>query len=298
MRNDVIKGETVATFAEDLQAMAGRAYELALEFCGPCANYHIYWTARRAAGIVGGVDADRHLLVKQLANLAKRFTPPGDRGIDLLIPGVADSGILAAAVAAIFEVGGRSLLQRTEFTVIDQCATPLKLCEEYSRKHDLKVSTERCKLENYRPDRSFDLVFAHSVLAFFQPEDRARMLSAMANWLKKDGHFVYSANLGVSENTGKAARFENIVLPRIGDAVADGRIKLCEEETAFLERCRQRHQGISYESTGFRTLDELHALAESANVEIESVKLADDDDIANGIPRRSRVIAVFKRSIN
>ena len=156
MRGDVIKTETMATFAEDLPAMAGCAYELALDFCGPCANYHIYWTARRAAGIVGGVDADRHVFVEQLADLAKQYVVSGDRGIDVLIPGAADSGILSVAAAAIFKAGGRSLLQLTKFTVIDRCATPLKLSEEYAHKHDLEVRTKRCILENYRPDQRFD----------------------------------------------------------------------------------------------------------------------------------------------
>ncbi len=268
-----------------------------MQYCGPCANYHIYWTARRTAGIVGGVDTDRPLLAELLEDIAKRYVTSRDRGINVLIPGAADSGLLSVAVAGIFKAGGRSLLQRTKFTVIDQCITPLKLSEEYAQKHDLEVSAKRCNLEDYRPDHNFDLVFAHSVLAFLPPDIRAKMLSAIVGWLDQDGRLVYSARLGASDGIGKATRFETIILPRIMNAVGDGRIRLCEEEEVFLKRCRQRHQGISYESTAFRTIDELRALAESADIEIESVKQI-DEETASGLPRRSRVISVFSSSTN
>ncbi len=78
---------------------------------------------------------DRPELIKLIKGiLAEKAATAGS--IDILIPGSADTGILATAAHAA-AVLGQAVLDRCRFTVIDRCPTPLILCSEFGARHHL-----------------------------------------------------------------------------------------------------------------------------------------------------------------
>jgi hypothetical protein len=281
-------------YEEDLPALASRAYELALELCGACANYHIYWPARRAAGIVGGADADRVAVVAQVAAIAGRNKRGSSRKFELLIAGAADSGILSACVEGLFRAGGRALIDSIRFTIVDLCATPLQLCSDYARMHGLDLDTVRADLASYLPDRPLDLVVAHSVLAFMPVSERAGLLDRMAGWLGKDGEILLSANMARRSRAERDRRFEDEIEPRIRAAIAEGALALREDEAAFLARCRNRHDGIRYDRSGFETISHFRCFVEQAGLQAGHVERVNPGAGANG-GSRPRLVAVLTR---
>jgi hypothetical protein len=280
-------------FEEDLPALADRAYALALDLCMGCANYHIYWPARRAAGIVGGSDADRAALVSGVMRIARSFDPAADRTFAILVAGAADTGILAAVVEALFLSGGRELLERASFCVVDRCETPLRLCQEYAGKHAIAVTTERADLSSYSPASPFDLVVVHSVLAFFPQPARAGMLARMGGWLCGSGQILLSANMSDRTRIERDERFEHVILPKIRAAVADGRIVLHEDEAVFLDRCRDRHSGISYDRSGFAGAAQFNVLAQAAGLAVDHVEELNTGGANGSAGSRPRLIAVM-----
>jgi len=282
-------------FGEDLPALANRAYALALEFCGSCANYHIYWPARRAAGIVGGSDADRNALIGNACRLARSFASGPDRKFDILIAGAADTGILAAIAEGVNRAGGRNLLHRTRFCIVDLCRTPLQLCLDYGEERELDVSVECADLSSFSPFLQFDLITAHSVLAFFPPPARSGVFARMAGWLSADGRLLYSANMANRTRRERERRFETVILPSIRSAVVDGRIVPPESETVFLDRCRKRHSGVNYDRKGFSSRAQLQCLAHSAGLEIEHMEMLQPGAATNGSTgSRPRLIAAMR----
>ena len=281
-------------FKEDLPALASRAYEVALGKCRGCTNYHIYWPVRRAAGIIGGSDADRVAIVEQIKKIARPRRGGRFQRRNVLISGAADTGILSAVAEGLYAAGGREALDRTSIVVVDRCATPLILCSEYAERHGLDLTISRTDLLAYGPTDGFDLVIVHSVLAFLPETERTGMLARMAEWLRGDGVILLSANMLYRSRADRDRRFDEVILPKVCAAVAGGRIVLQEDEAAFFERCRRRHDGIAYDRSGFATLGEFDRFVERAGLLVDHVEALAPRSQKNA-GTRPRLAAVLKR---
>ena len=250
---------------------------------------------RRAAGIIGGSDADRAAIVEQIGMTTRRCGGGRPRRRNVLIAGAADTGILSAVAEGLHAEGGFEALRRTSITVIDQCDTPLTLCREFAQRHGLDVTTSQSDLMALEPSNEFDLVVMHSVLAFLPETERAAMLARVAEWLSDDGVILLSANMLGRGRAERDRRFDEVIMPKVSAAVADGRIVLQEDEAAFFERCRRRHDGVAYDRSGFATLAEFSRFAESAGLLVEHADALAPLSWKNA-GTRPRLVAILKRA--
>lgn len=174
---------------EDLVANFRRVCELAPCLCEGCVDYHIRAAAYRAGGEQFSIRADRPQLIDAIQATFSARAKPNSGKMEVLIAGSADTGILATAAHAIAAIGG---LNRTRFTVLDLCKTPLALCREFGTLHGLAV--EAICVDLLGPEREFqaDVIVLHSVLRFVAPEHRPGLIERFANWLQPGGALVLS----------------------------------------------------------------------------------------------------------
>ena len=85
---------------EDLLHNASRVSELAPGHCAGCADYHIRSSAHRCAGIPKGIAFDRPQLTEMIRKIVAERVAATDTTIDIVIPGSADTGILATCAHA------------------------------------------------------------------------------------------------------------------------------------------------------------------------------------------------------
>lgn len=275
-----------AAMDEDLPAMAAHAYELALRHCRSCANYHIYWAARRAAGVIGGADEGRRDYV---AILQRQFSSGAG---DILIAGAADTGILSAAAHGALAAGA---LDSVKFLVVDRCRTPLLLCEDFGIRRGIVIETARADLTAYKTNRRFDLVLLHSTLAFCPTNGRVAMMRRLADWLSPRGRIILSGNVGQPSDPSAELRFQERILPKLKVAIADGRLRLPESEDVFLRRCRDRHDGISYDRACFSDAADILRLAADAGLSVEDGHFADREGRHGGQTRPQKYSVILSR---
>jgi hypothetical protein len=185
------------TCGEDLLQNAARISELAPDHCVGCADYHIRSAAHRCTPIPMGIGFDRPELIELIrATIIEKKTAAGD--IDILIPGSADTGILATAAHAAAALG-KGVLDRCRFTVIDRCPTPLILCGEFGEQYRLNVKTVDSDLFANTLDFIADIILVHSVFRFIARANQAAFLNRLGNWLKENGRLIISNRLRLDE---------------------------------------------------------------------------------------------------
>ena len=156
--------------------------ELAEHSCSAiCRDYHAAWPVLRAAGLVGGIDADRGPVLDILGRL---FCSNAGRRI--LIAGCADSALLSLIAGAAPAT--------SQITIVDRCRTPIDVCRRVAAP-GLSLQTLQADLLNYKPEEPFDLVVCHSLLPFFRDAERRELLRRFAAWLVPQGSLVLAVRL-------------------------------------------------------------------------------------------------------
>lgn len=130
-----------------------------------CAWYHGAWQALRLFGVFQSIRSDDEFILPALTSMLTE----GVRRI--LISGAADYALLARVVAA---AGARRGDLRV--TVVDRCATPLKLNAWYGERAGIAVDVVQGDILEFDAPGAFDLVCTHSFICFFAPGDRQRLL--------------------------------------------------------------------------------------------------------------------------
>ena len=169
---------------EDLVSLACRAAELAPLFCGDCIDYHRGWPALRLIE-AHGLESDRPYLIplfRELLREAPRYR--------WLIPGLADTGLLATVGAAIW-----ADMPAAEITLIDRCETPLMLCREFADRLGRNLNTIRVDFGGFVPNQPQDVIFAHSVLSHLEAPDRLALIRSFREWLDPSGCLVLAVRL-------------------------------------------------------------------------------------------------------
>lgn len=171
-------------FPEDLAANLRQAEELAPNQCAGCGGYHLERARRRLTA----PDAlDRGEMVGLLRDWAMKRSPAGSA--EVVIAGSADTNLLALAAEAVADLGP------ARYTVLDQCRTPLALCEAFARQHRLEVETRQVDMG--APGAAFpaDAIIVHSLLRFLPQAVHLATMSTFKRWLKPGGAILFSHRL-------------------------------------------------------------------------------------------------------
>jgi SAM-dependent methyltransferase len=176
---------------EDRLVNLQRAVRIAPSRCVGCADYHIRCCALRCIGEKFGIESDRPELIALVRELvAARLAGPGGV-VDIVIPGSADTGILATAAHAVATLGGEALA-RCRFTVLDLCPTPLALCKAFADAHGLAFASAEIDLTAPAERFPADLILLHSVFRFIAAGQQRQAFETVGSWLKPGGALLFS----------------------------------------------------------------------------------------------------------
>jgi len=280
---------------EDVFANAARISDLAPEHCVDCADNHIRSAVHRCTPVPKGVDRPEFIsLIKGI--LAGKAARPGN--IDIVIPGSADTNILAATAHAAAVLGGE-VLNRCRFTVIDRCATPLILCREFGARHRLNVETLQSDLTANSLHFAADIIVVHSVLRFIPHAEHLAFLNRLGSWLNASGHVIISNRLRLDKAAEADSEFRkrSAANAAIGERLAEGALLTREPSTVVLERLQRAMHDCDGLPGEFGSLDEVRQLiARSQLQEISLEYLSWTIEITPGNTfDRHRVHAVLSR---
>lgn len=285
------------TCGEDLLQNAARISELAPDHCIGCADYHIRSAAHRCAPIPKGIGFDRPELIELISGIiAEKAANAGSIGI--VIPGSADTGILATAAHAA-AVLGQEVIGRCRFTVIDRCATPLILCREFGARHHLQVETLQTDLAANSLRFETDLIIVHSVFRFIAHAHQVSFLNRLGGWLNTSGHLVISNRLRLDEaaEADSELRKRTAATAEFEGRLAAGTVVTREPRQIVLERMqRALHDGEGRPGE-FQSLDDVGAMIAKSQLRTISLKqLSWNVEISPGNTFvRHRVHAVLRR---
>lgn len=181
MMNDLL-----LSVEEPLVASAPLALEWSVKECEPeqgvspgCAWYHGSWQWLRLLGLFNSLRSDDDFLLPKLQQLI------GQGVRKVLISGAADYALLARITAA-----AGSDRQAMRVTVLDHCATPLRLNDWYGRKYGVDVRPVKGDILDFQAAEPFDLICTHSFICFFDQADRQRLVKKWNDCLGSGGHVI------------------------------------------------------------------------------------------------------------
>jgi SAM-dependent methyltransferase len=178
--------QDVAVFEEPLAESALLALEWSKRHCVQalgqsqgCAWYHGSWQVLRLLGVFHSIRSDDDFFLPTLNHLL------ADGVRNILISGAADYALLARVVAA-----AAAQLGSIRVTVIDRCATPLRLNSWYGERAGVEVQVVQGDILELVASEQFDLVCTHSFICFFDPHDRQRLLKSWWDCLRPGGRVL------------------------------------------------------------------------------------------------------------
>lgn len=283
---------------ENLKRNAARVFALASEYCTDCADFHVRSAAHRCAE-PPRIILDRPELIRLLQRLVGEAAACGGDPVDIIIPGSADTAILATAAHAAASLGDE-IFARCRFTVLDRCQTPLIVCGEFAAEHGLRFAARHADLAA-AADVSADIVVLHSTFRFIPHYEQAAMLDRFGSWLRPHGRLVFSNRILLADEAAEAAaeiRLRTIKNRAVADALAQGGLTVpvaAQDIMRHLERAMTDWEGLPGE---FRSLGEVLALFGRTQLTPLSVEeLSWDLTIAAGeLIQRKRVLAVLAKA--
>jgi hypothetical protein len=174
--------------AEPLRESAPLAFETAMAVCphdSACQAYHAIWQYLRLADVARSVRVDGPIYVAVAERLAR-----AGRLRRVLITATADYSMLAHLA-----YGARLAGTEVEFTILDRCASPLRLNEWYADRNGLDVRTIQVDVLEHEDHGDYDLICTHSLLTRLAPADRAHLFTQWRTWLAHDGRICFSNRL-------------------------------------------------------------------------------------------------------
>ena len=139
--------------------------------------YHAGWIALQALGLISGLALERkHMVADLRATASKRMLG------DILIAGCADFGLLSVVHQALGAAIGS-----TRITVVDRCAYPLRLCQQYAQSAGFAINTLQADLCDLADNPVHDMVLGHSILSFFSTAQRGHLTRRLVSQLNPTG---------------------------------------------------------------------------------------------------------------
>lgn len=145
-----------------------------------CDWYHGLWLYTRLFGLNNTLSRHAGLYLDALAPLAR----DGDHS-RVLVSGAADYLLPALPIAAYGRAGADLAL-----TVNDRCETPLRLSRWYGQRIDVALETRRQSLLDGAVLGEHDVVCAHSLLNFVDPEQWPALFRAWHRILRPGGRLL------------------------------------------------------------------------------------------------------------
>lgn len=202
-----------------------------------------------------------------LAELAARNA---DR-VDFVVAACADTALLSTLAHAAYRADG-TLFDRSHFTVLDRCRTPLTLCKDYAEEHGLQIQTEIVDLLDTSKTFPADIIALHNFLPFVPQDMHIRLLQMLGSWLKETGCIMIwnpvlpSGDQDRSESRRKDQGAEIMAL------VNSGVIEIDEPTDVFLARLNHNLEDPRVGGQRFTDIDSLPNLIRSAGLQVRSVE--------------------------
>lgn len=152
---------------------------------GSCAWYHGFWPTLRVLGLAATPEREASFFSEVLGECAR--SGEHDR---VLVTGAADQGMLAHVLAA-WHAEGRV----PELTVLDQCGTPLHLCEWYAGRNGQAVGTIVGDVLSWEPDRTWDVATSHAFVGMLPHADKVALVARWAAALRPGGRLITNARI-------------------------------------------------------------------------------------------------------
>jgi SAM-dependent methyltransferase len=256
---------------EDLAANLDIAVRLAPTYCHECLNSHEVWAVRRLVTASAGIDSDRHEMIGIIRTLVAKAAESRPGLLDLVIPGSADTGILATCAYAASTLGEETL-SRLRFTVVDLCETPLAQCRAYAGRHGLAFRAIQADLGKPLPDLQADLVVLHSILHFLPFDRQIAFLAELGDSLRPGGRILASNALRPNEEAFKSSMSNLATLAR--EAQDRGEIKPeIPVDAIFARRINSRREFFDYATAEeFRVAFATSGLRVESEVSIERMR--------------------------
>ncbi len=170
----------------ELLAAAKYAVELAGSTCRvddsgeSCAWYHGAWPFFRVVELVSTPGKHARHFDSELHRLQQR-----GQCRRVLISGCADDGMLK-----MLADGVAGHMPPVEFTVIDRCTTPLRLCARFAERQRLELVTIQRDILDDVAEPPFDAIFTHGFLGYFAAAEIPLLLTRWRSMLRPGGRLV------------------------------------------------------------------------------------------------------------
>lgn len=168
--------DPVMEAATHARAMAPRCCRLDPVTGETCAWYHSAWPSLRLLGIV--TEPSHHV-----GYFVEHLAPAADARV--LVCGAADHA-LPALVFAVWRAAGVT----PDVTVLDRCATPLRLCEWYADRVGQHIATVHSDILDYGAEGRFDVICTHALLGHFSAQQRRALAAVWYRLLRPGGRVV------------------------------------------------------------------------------------------------------------
>jgi len=145
-----------------------------------CAWYHGSWQFLRLLDLVSTPAAHAAHYQSQLEAISQ---DPGFKNI--LISGSADFSMVKTIHESLSHRG-----KAIRMTVADICSTPLKVCEHYAAEAGIRITPLQQDILEGLPPASFDAIFTHSFMGYFDDSTRPALIRQWARALRKGGRLV------------------------------------------------------------------------------------------------------------
>ena len=170
---------------EPLERSAGLGLEWAEAHCQGCRAYHGLWQYRRIAGGIASFAVDGAVYQAIIAALRRE---EGLRRV--LISATADYALQAVVRDAFAAAGDDETAP--EITVMDRCATPLRLNAWLAADRGGSVETRRGHLLEADLGGPYDLAISHSLFFWFNEAERERLAERWFAALRPGGRVMLS----------------------------------------------------------------------------------------------------------
>ncbi|MEP4443900.1 MAG: class I SAM-dependent methyltransferase [Hyphomicrobiales bacterium] len=267
-------------------ANAQLCLRLASEYCSNCSGFHLSSIMRRTTLPSDQRTADfaefNQATSLILADLIKR-----KKSIHIVIGGTTDTCLYAGLLNSAAQVGGKEFARSLTVTIVDQCQTPLQICQNYASQHDLKPVIVQSDFLKADLVAQADLVLLHGVLSFFPAEKRHEYLRHISGWLTSDGILLSSTQLGQKRGNEESNKRVAHGLSNLRKLMNENAIH-DEEQREFLEQqlstgvlARSRHEEL------FANEDKAISFYKNAGLEVESFSCIDNTNrTVDGLERR------------
>jgi hypothetical protein len=242
----------------DPEGLAEYQFQLALERCAHCRDYHAVWPYRRLALTVAGIESTADVVGKSLRDVVQRDGR-------ILIAGAADAGMLALTADATRKL-------HPQIDVADRCPTPLAACRRYAEAQGLPIGTYQLDLADRLPPHRYDAVFADCVLQFVPREAHVDFLTRLREAMNRRSVLILVERLRTPKPDSPARR------DRAGEivaALAKNGVPLTEDEATFVQRLNGMLSARQTRFADFSAADELPSRVVQAGFRLKP--LSDDE---------------------